>query len=148
MNNNFSLKFKKIDIIFVVISLVISILFLFSMLQINNNQEGKRYLNVYHQNQRIKELYFDIDEKFSNLETNETSCEFILTKKQYPHLISDFHIEVDKEKGIRAFDIDCPDKDCEKMGWINIPNLEIICIPNDIRMYISIDSHSGGDIIL
>ena len=140
MHNNFSLKFKKIDIVFIVVSLILSVAFLFIVLEINNSQEGKRYLNVYHQNERIEELHINIDETENTI--------FTLSKEKYPHLLNDFYIEINSEKGIRALDIDCPDKDCEKMGWVNIPNLEIICIPNDVRMYISVDSSSGGDIIL
>ena len=62
MHNNFSLKFKKIDIVFIVVSLILSVAFLFIVLEINNSQEGKRYLNVYHQNERIEELHINIDE--------------------------------------------------------------------------------------
>lgn len=141
MNNNFSLKFKKMDIIVIIVSLIAIVSVFLGVYLYNKNQEGDRYLNVYHQNEKIQELYINIDE------IGQTQ-KFVLKKEKYPHLLNDFYIEVDNEKGIRTIDIDCPDKDCEKMGWVNLPNLEIICVPNDVRMYISVNSSSGGDIII
>jgi len=42
------------------------------------------------------------------------------------------HIEV-KDGKYRVFDVDCPDKICEKVGWVKKgdPTL-IVCLPNNI----------------
>ena len=42
------------------------------------------------------------------------------------------HIEVKDEK-YRVYDVDCPDKICEKVGWVEKgdPTL-IVCLPNNI----------------
>lgn len=135
MNRNFPLKLKKIDLIFIVISVILSLVFFFMIFLYDSFSNGERYLNVYYQNQKIEELYIRIN-NYQNTER------FVIRKKNYPNLIDDFYVEVNEELGIRAIDEDCPNKECEKMNWVNVPNLEIVCIPNNIRMYISVLSSS------
>lgn len=42
------------------------------------------------------------------------------------------HVEV-KDGKYRVYDVDCPNKNCEKTGWVSIddPTL-IVCLPNNI----------------
>ena len=43
-----------------------------------------------------------------------------------------FHLEV-KDGSWRAVDVDCPDKICEKQGWVSEERyVPIICLPNGI----------------
>lgn len=40
-------------------------------------------------------------------------------------------IQVDGSR-VRVRDADCPDKLCIKMGWINRPPQQIVCVPNHV----------------
>jgi hypothetical protein len=43
-------------------------------------------------------------------------------------------------KGKFAFiESDCPNKDCIKAGWVSMPNMPVICLPNRVSAYIVID---------
>ena len=45
------------------------------------------------------------------------------------------HLEV-KDGEFRVFDVDCPNHDCEYMGWMNKDSLfPIVCLPNEIIIY-------------
>lgn len=45
------------------------------------------------------------------------------------------HLEV-KDGEFHVFDVDCPNHDCEQMGWINKDSLNpIVCLPNEIIIY-------------
>ncbi|MEA5026837.1 MAG: NusG domain II-containing protein [Erysipelotrichaceae bacterium] len=42
------------------------------------------------------------------------------------------NIEV-KDNRYRVFDVDCPNHDCEKVGWVDIgSSTPIVCLPNHI----------------
>ena len=46
----------------------------------------------------------------------------------------DLHIEV-KDGRYRVFDVDCPNHDCEKIGWVSIgSSIPIVCLPNHIKI--------------
>ena len=48
-----------------------------------------------------------------------------------------FHLEV-KDGKWHAFDVDCPNHNCEKMGWASKDlNYPIICLPN--RLWVVLD---------
>ena len=49
------------------------------------------------------------------------------------------HLEV-KEGRFRVFDVECPNHDCEQMGWHDKESLTpIVCLPNEIIIYTSKD---------
>ena len=142
MNKNFSLKFKKSDIFVIAISILIAISLIVGILLVNKPKEkGGRYVNIYHQNQRLDQYNVDLD-------TLSKDIEIVLKKEEYPRLLNDFTIQLSKEKGIRVVNITCYDSTCEKQGWVNIPNLPIVCIPNDVRVEISTNNQEGGGIVV
>ena len=43
-----------------------------------------------------------------------------------------------KDGEFHVFNVDCPNHDCEQMGWINKDSLfPIVCLPNEIIIYSS-----------
>lgn len=45
------------------------------------------------------------------------------------------HLEVKDEK-FRVYDVECPNHNCEQMGWIGKDDLlPIVCLPNEIQIY-------------
>lgn len=78
--------------------------------------------------------------------SNKTNCtaknargdvllEFDINKDEYYTLDGEygiFHIEV-KDGKCRAINVECPNHNCEGVGWISPNNpLPIVCIPNNI----------------
>ena len=54
-----------------------------------------------------------------------------------------------KEKGVCIKDVDCLDFRCKKAGWINKFGEQLVCLPNQVRIYIeSIDGSVDQDITL
>ena len=46
----------------------------------------------------------------------------------------ELHIEV-KDGQYRVFDVDCPNHDCEKVGWVIMgSSVPIVCLPNHIMI--------------
>lgn len=140
MNNKFSLKFKKWDLLIVIISSIVSLTLLFSILIYNISlRKEERFVAIYHKNQLIKEKI--------DLNLLEESKTITLKEVDYPDLLGDFVIEISPKKGVRAYEVTCPNHTCTKQGWVNIPNLSIICIPNKVRIELTSTS-SEGDIFL
>lgn len=139
MNNNFSLKFKWQDVIVVILGLIISVGLLIGILGFNNTfSGGKRYVEITHR----KEVYkIDID-------SLTATYEFELKKDDHEELLGDFHILIDKNKGISVHDVTCPNKTCVSQGWVNIPNFPIICIPNDVKVVIKTTASDNGDAVI
>ena len=139
MNNNFSIKFRKWDIIIVVITVIISSCLLGGILLSKKGSSSQRFVEIAYKNIILENLTTDLNE------LQDTKI-IILKKDDYPSLLGDFEIELNKNKGVRAKEVTCPNHTCTKQGWINIPHLPIVCIPNDIRIEIVTTSSSeGGD---
>ncbi|MDY2745922.1 MAG: hypothetical protein SOV57_01775, partial [Bacilli bacterium] len=85
MNNNFSIKFKKWDILIVVISTLISSCLLLGILISNKSSSSHRYVQIAHKNIIIEELTTDL---------NSLQEDKYITLKQddYPSLLGDFVI--------------------------------------------------------
>ncbi len=103
---------KKKDVI--VISLICIILgvgyLIFEMMQ-----GEKEVIEVYYQNKVIAEIDISVD----NTYTFEGSYGF-------------FYLEV-KDHQYHATEVDCPNHDCEKMGWVKEGSSKVItCVPNEI----------------
>jgi len=103
---------KKKDFMIIAILLVIvgAGYFIYSMLQTD-----KDYAIVYYQNKEIDQIDLNIDKVY----TYEGS---------YGH----FSIEV-KDHKYHATNVECPNHDCEKVGWVDQgSSVSIICVPNEI----------------
>lgn len=85
------------------------------------NNQNKTYGTVYYGDGTVV-LKFDINEDA-----------YYTIKGDY----GEFHLEV-KDGKWRAHDVDCPNGDCEKMGWSSKElYLPIVCLPN--RIWVGID---------
>ena len=65
--------------------------------------------------------------------------EFNLDEDGYYEVTGDygtFHLEV-KDSKMRAVDVECPNHDCEAMGWVSrdFP-MPIVCLPNNLIVVI------------
>ena len=142
LNNNFSLQFKKSDLIVILSSVLIAIGLIIGILTVNGGLSSNcKYINIYHRNQRISDYSYDI-------KTLTEPTTIVLTKEKYPHLIADFTIEVNPNKGVRVKEVDCYDNTCINQGWVNIINLPIVCTPNDVRIVLTNTLKSSGDDVI
>ena len=119
-----------------VVSTLISSCLLLGILISNKSSSSHRYVQIAHKNIIIEELTTDL---------NSLQEDKYITLKQddYPSLLGDFVIELSKSKGVRAYQVRCPNHTCTKQGWINVVNLPIVCIPNQIRIEIVSSSSSA-----
>ncbi len=66
---------------------------------------------------------------------NELVMEFEIDKDGIYELMGDYgimHIEV-KDKKYRVYDVECPNHDCERLGWVSKGSTTtILCVPNDV----------------
>lgn len=140
MHKNFSLKFRIFDIFVIAISLILSIILIIVIVSINNPFSKKRYVEIYHQNTRLEQYRIELDKV-------DEQIEIVLKKTDYPRLLGDFTIYINSKKGIKVDHVTCPNHTCEKQGWVNVTNLQILCIPNDVRVVITSNSEDGGEVI-
>lgn len=54
-----------------------------------------------------------------------------------PGILGESIVEIDKDK-VRMLYSPCPDKDCERQGWVSRSGQMIVCLPN--RVVIKIES--------
>ncbi|MCD7839871.1 MAG: NusG domain II-containing protein [Erysipelotrichaceae bacterium] len=103
---------KKRDIIVIIaLCLVIAIGYMIY----NNIQTDTNTIEVYYQNELIDTVDISIDATYS-----------------YTGSYGIFNLEV-KDRQYHATDVECPNHDCEKMGWIKEGSTKsIICLPNEI----------------
>jgi hypothetical protein len=145
MNKNFALKFKIADIFVIIFSFILSIAIMLGGFILNNSFSDKRIVHIYHQNVLLENYLIDLN-------TLDTSLIVTLKKDEFPSLSGDFKIEMNKEKGVRVYRddhyrVDCENHDCEKMGWVNMFNFPLVCLPNDVIVVIK-GSNQNGDITL
>lgn len=103
---------KKKDIIFIIVLLIFAGggYLIYQMFQ-----GEKEQIQVYYD----KELIDEVDISVDNIYT-------------YQGEYGEFHLEV-KDGKYRAVDVECPNHDCEKIGWVNQGSSQsIICAPNHI----------------
>lgn len=109
-NKEIHIKKKEITIL-VIIVIIGTILSLWLYLTKNDTTEGV----VYYNDQVV--LVFDI------------------TENNIYHVQGDYgmlNIEV-KDDQYRVFDVDCPNHNCEKVGWVKMgSSTPIVCLPNNI----------------
>lgn len=141
MKNNFSLKFKAFDVFIIIFSLVSIVASIVTTNLIYAN-ETTEHLVVKVRSQNVllleKEFEFtdDVDEYV-----------IVLHKEEYPHLLGNFTILINKDKGVCVKDVTCPNHYCEKMGWVNNVGYPIVCIPNQISVIMS-NNEVDNDIVL
>ncbi|MCI5744987.1 MAG: NusG domain II-containing protein [Erysipelotrichaceae bacterium] len=139
MKSNFSTKFNFFDLIVVIISVVVISLAIVGVnISTVKNKDSSYKVQIRHQNKIIKEISMD-DVK--------DQMEIILLKDDYPNLKGEVHILIDCEKGICYQNVTCPNHTCEKMGWINIPNFPIVCVPNDLTTTIITSSKTPDNVL-
>ena len=103
---------KKKDIIVI---LVLSVIIGIGYLVMNFIQKDKDTVEVYFKNEVI--------------ETIDLSKDSIYT---YKGSYGTFNLEV-KEGKYHAVNVECPNHDCEKVGWVQLGQTkEIVCVPNEI----------------
>ena len=105
---------KEIIIIASLFLLLVGSFFLVKLLN-RNNAENVSHLEVRYKDEVIKVIDIDKDDIYT-IEVD----------------LGHMHIEV-KDSKYRVFDVDCPDKICEKVGWVKKGSETlIICLPNNI----------------
>jgi len=103
---------KKKDIIVItVLLLIIGGIYFFYSSFFNTTE----YAYVYYHNEVIDKIDINIDKTYT-----------------YKGDYGSFSIEVNHQK-YHAVNVQCPNHDCEKVGWVNKGNsTSIICVPNQI----------------
>lgn len=102
---------KKDVIIIVVLCIVIGLgYFVYQAMQ-----GDKSNIEVYYEKNLIATVDISIDKTYT-----------------YEGSYGVFHLEV-KDRQYRAIDVECPNHDCEKIGWVKEgSSTSIVCLPNAI----------------
>lgn len=103
---------KKKDIIFIIgLCIVIGVgYFVFQMFQ-----GDKSIVEVYYKNEVLTTIDISVDKTYT-----------------YEGSYGKFSLEV-KDHAYHAVEVDCPNHDCEKIGWVKEGSSKsIICLPNEI----------------
>lgn len=134
------LKPTWFDLVILLVSLAMAIgaLIYVNVKRKHNEQlTGDRIAHVKHDNKEIKTV---------NLEQLEQVESFVMSPDQFPKMMGELTVIFDKEHGIAVTDAHCPDKKCQKQGYINVANTPIVCLPNDVIVTITMKgtSHGGG----
>ena len=142
MKSNFSLKFKVFDaflLIFIAISIISSIV-ITNVVYAKKSENSDRIAQIYCRNELVKEV---------NLEDISGEYSFTLKKENHDNLRDDMLIIFNEDKGVCITYVDCIDYRCKKAGWINKFGEQLVCLPNQVRIYIeSSDGSVDQDIVL
>lgn len=102
---------KKDFILIIILCIIIGIAYMIY----NITQEDTNTIEVYYQSELIDTIDISVDATYS-----------------YEGTYGTFNLEV-KDRQYHATDVECPNHDCEKMGWIKEGSTKsIICLPNEI----------------
>lgn len=126
-NKDSRVFFKKRDLIFITIIIIISFAVMFLL---NSSTSDAVVAQISYEGKIIKEIDLknSSDMIFNLLENNRVSFEI-------------------KAHAIRFVNIDCPDKLCENCGFLNKANQVAICLPNKVSLRI-IGNNNDIDIIV
>ena len=103
---------KKKDLIVIVVLLIISGIGIFGYQMMNGDNET---VAIYYQKELVQEL--DINEN-----------QVYTLEGEY----GSFSLEI-KDGQYRAINVECPNHNCEKVGWVKKgSSKQIVCSPNDI----------------
>lgn len=106
---------KKKDYIIIGILLVLCVIGYFIYSSMMGGE--KQYAVVYHNNKEIDRIDINIDHIYT-----------------YEGDYGSFSIEV-KNQQYHAVNVECPNHDCEKVGWVKKDSpVSIICVPNMITV--------------
>lgn len=102
---------KKDFIVIVLLCLMIGVgYFIFQMMQ-----GEKDTVEVYYKNELVQRIDISVDKIYT-----------------FEGSYGKFNLEV-KDRQYHAVDVECPNHDCEKMGWMKEGSSKsIICVPNEI----------------
>jgi len=102
---------KKDIIVIVVLGVILGVGYLIFQM----TQGEKDTIEVYYKQELIKRIDISIDQIYS-----------------FEGSYGEFHLEV-KDRQYHAVDVDCPNHDCEKVGWVKEGSAKTItCLPNEI----------------
>lgn len=102
---------KKDLIVIMVLVFVIGIGYLIFQL----TQGEKEIIEIYYQNELVEKIDINIDKTYT-------------LKGSY----GSFSLEV-KDGKYHATNVECPNHDCEKVGWVSQgSSKQIVCVPNEI----------------
>lgn len=108
---------NKKDLKLIIGCLIVSVIFYIGYLIVGSNFNG---------NQGIVEY------------KEEIILEFDLNKDdiyEFEGTYGKMHLEV-KNKQFRVVDVECPNHNCEQMGWHDIHSISpIVCMPNEVIIY-------------
>jgi len=143
LNSNFPNKFKLFDVFCILFAIVLIASTIITTDVVFANSKGiddTKSVEIYHHGKLI-------ENKIVNFKDVDNETEIILSKEEYPDLLGDIHILVNKEKGICVKEVECPNHYCEKQGWVSYSGYPITCLPNDVYIIIN-NSTVDNDIIL
>ena len=60
----------------------------------------------------------------------------VLKQSEYPSLLAGMTIEINSQTGVRVEKEESPYNICSKQGWVDSPNLPIVCSPNKVMVII------------
>ncbi|MCI9050065.1 MAG: NusG domain II-containing protein [Coprobacillus sp.] len=104
------MKKKDLIVIIILVLLIGGGYFVFQLLQ-----GEKEVVEVYYKNQVVETIDIKIDKVYT-------------LKGSY----GNFSLEV-KDGKYHAINVECPNHDCEKVGWVNQgSSKQIVCVPNEI----------------
>lgn len=125
MKNNFSLKFTLFDGIIGAVCLTLIIAIIITTNLLYGKDTGNKKVEMYLNGQLLEEHIIDLD----NITERKT---ILIEKDKYPNssLLGDIKVDIDPDKGIRVYDVTCPNHVCENQGWVSRVGFSIACIPN------------------
>lgn len=119
---------KKSDVIFIIALVLLSaVLFLL----LNSRKGGELVAVISYDGEKVMEI---------NLQTAQDE---VFTLEQNPKV--SFEI---KDGKIAFVNVDCPDKLCEKSGFLSRPNETSICLPNKTTLTIKSNGNEEIDIMV
>lgn len=132
MSNKFSLKYNLFDVIVGLISIVLVVILLIvnNFSYSNAKENNNKVVYVFCKTKKLEEH----TTYYNEMKSNEINI--ILTKEEYPNLLGDMTISINKEKGIAITHVTCPNHLCEEMGWVNRVGIPVVCLPNDVYVVI------------
>ena len=125
MKNNFSLKFTLFDAFIGAISLILILAVIISTNIVYGRNKDNKRVEMYLNGELLEDYVVD----FKDVSERIT---ITIQKEEFPNspLLGDLKVDIDPEKGIRVYDVTCPNHVCENLGWIRTVGFSITCIPN------------------
>lgn len=111
---------KKGDLIIAIVVIIMMAFIGIGYLIYVNSMDNNRYVNIY------------VDRKlYKSIQLDETVDLIVEVKTEYGY--NKIHIH---DNGVEVLDADCPNKDDVRQGFIKMPGIPIICVPNRLKIVI------------